>query len=92
MLAWECLDRHARAYPAASSELLPPGGIYAWRRDGEFHGWNPETIATLQQAAREEGGADAYERFATYVNEVAVPKSSLRRSWYQRCSGSRRTA
>jgi hypothetical protein len=41
VLAWECLDRHARAYPAASSELLPPGGIYAWRRDGEFHGWNP---------------------------------------------------
>ena len=78
VLAWEALDRHARAYPAASSELLPPGGIYAWRRDGEFHGWNPETIATLQQAAREEGGADAYERFATYVNEVAVPKSSLR--------------
>jgi glutamate synthase domain-containing protein 2/glutamate synthase domain-containing protein 3 len=78
VLAWECLDRHARAYPAASSELLPAGGVYAWRRDGEFHGWNPETIATLQQAAREEGGAEAYERFATYVNEVAVPKSSLR--------------
>ena len=56
VLAWECLDRHARAYPAASSELLPAGGIYAWRRDGEFHGWNPETIATLQQAAREEDG------------------------------------
>ena len=78
VLAWEALDRHARAYPAASSELLPAGGIYAWRRDGEFHGWNPETIATLQQAARNEGGADAYQRFATYVNEVAVPRSSLR--------------
>ncbi|HZB07437.1 MAG TPA: glutamate synthase large subunit, partial [Thermoleophilaceae bacterium] len=78
VLAWECLDRHARAYPAASSELLPAGGVYAWRRDGEFHGWNPETIATLQQAARQQGGPDAYERFATYVNEVAVPKSSLR--------------
>ena len=57
VLAWECLDRHARAYPAASSELLPAGGVYAWRRDGEYHGWNPETIATLQQAAREEDGA-----------------------------------
>ena len=78
VLAWECLDRHSRAYPAASSELLPAGGVYAWRRDGEFHGWNPETIAALQQAARRSGGADAYERFATYVNEVAVPRSSLR--------------
>ena len=77
-LAWEALDRHARAYPAASSELLPPGGVYAWRRDGEFHGWNPETIASLQHAARSESGADAYDRFATYVNEVAVPRSSLR--------------
>jgi glutamate synthase domain-containing protein 2/glutamate synthase domain-containing protein 1/glutamate synthase domain-containing protein 3 len=78
VLAWECLDRHRRAYPAASSELLPPGGVYAWRRDGEFHGWNPETIANLQQAATGDGGPDAYERFATYVNEIAVPRSSLR--------------
>ena len=77
-LAWEALDCHARAYPAASSELLPAGGVYAWRRDGEFHGWNPETIASLQHAARSESGADAYDRFATYVNEVAVPRSSLR--------------
>jgi glutamate synthase domain-containing protein 2/glutamate synthase domain-containing protein 1/glutamate synthase domain-containing protein 3 len=78
VLETEALDRHARAYPAALSELLPAGGIYAWRRDGEFHGWNPETIATLQHAARGEDGADAYDRFATYVNHVAVPRSTLR--------------
>jgi glutamate synthase domain-containing protein 2/glutamate synthase domain-containing protein 1/glutamate synthase domain-containing protein 3 len=78
VLAAEALDRHARAYPAATSELLPAGGIYAWRRDGEFHGWSPETIATLQHAARGEDGSEAYERFATYVNHVAVPRSTLR--------------
>jgi glutamate synthase (NADPH) large chain len=78
VLAREALDRHARAYPAATSELLPSGGVYAWRRDGEFHGWSPETIATLQHAARRENGADSYDRFATYVNHVAVPKSTLR--------------
>jgi glutamate synthase domain-containing protein 2/glutamate synthase domain-containing protein 1/glutamate synthase domain-containing protein 3 len=78
VLAREALERHARAYPAAASELLPPGGLYAWRRGGEYHGWNPETIATLQHAARGENGAEDYERFATYVNEVAVPRTSLR--------------
>ena len=57
VLAGEALDRHARAYPAAASELLPAGGVYAWRRGGEFHGWNPETIANLQHAARGEEGA-----------------------------------
>jgi glutamate synthase (NADPH) large chain len=77
-IADEALGRHARAYPAAISELLPPGGIYAWRRRGEYHGWNPETIATLQHAARNGDGAEAYERFATYVNDVAVPNTALR--------------
>jgi glutamate synthase domain-containing protein 2/glutamate synthase domain-containing protein 3 len=76
-IADEALGRHGRAYPAAVSELLPAGGIYAWRRRGEYHGWNPETIATLQQAARG-GGAEAYDRFATYVNDVAVRNTSLR--------------
>ena len=78
VLAREALDRHARAYPAATSELLPPGGVYAWRRGGEFHGWNPETIANLQHSARGENGADSYERFQQYVNDVAVRRSTLR--------------
>jgi glutamate synthase (NADPH/NADH) large chain len=77
-IAREALDRHARAWPAAVSELLPSGGVYQWRRRGEYHGWNPETIATLQQAARGDDGAKAYERFATYVNDVAVPNTALR--------------
>jgi len=78
VIAREALDRHARAYPAAASELLPPGGVYAWRRGGEYHGWNPETIATLQHAARGEDGRDAYQRFAAYVNDVTVRRTALR--------------
>ncbi|MGH2744368.1 MAG: glutamate synthase large subunit [Thermoleophilaceae bacterium] len=77
-IAREALDRHSRAYPGAVSELLPAGGVYQWRRRGEYHGWNPETIATLQQAARDGDGAAAYERFATYVNDVAVRNTALR--------------
>ena len=52
VLARETLDRHARAYPGSADGLLPVGGLYAWRRDGEFHPWNPETIALLQHAVR----------------------------------------
>ena len=78
VLAAEALDRHARAYPAAPSELLPVGGVYAWRRGGEFHGWNPETIANLQHAARNEEGPEAYDHFQRYVNDVAVKRSALR--------------
>jgi glutamate synthase (NADPH/NADH) large chain/glutamate synthase (ferredoxin) len=56
VLAREALERHARAYPAAADELLPVGGVYAWRRDGEHHMWNPETIALVQQAVRGANG------------------------------------
>ncbi len=52
VLATEALERHARAYPAPHDGLLPVGGVYAWRRDGEQHMWNPETIALVQHAVR----------------------------------------
>jgi glutamate synthase domain-containing protein 2/glutamate synthase domain-containing protein 1/glutamate synthase domain-containing protein 3 len=55
-IALEALERHARAYPAAHDELLPVGGVYAWRRDGEHHMWNPETIALIQHAVRSANG------------------------------------
>ncbi|MCD6726195.1 MAG: glutamate synthase subunit alpha [Solirubrobacteraceae bacterium] len=59
VLAREALDRHGRAWPGTTDELLPDGGVYAWRRDGERHMWNPETIALLQHAVRAEGGPAA---------------------------------
>ena len=45
--------------PAAHAKLLPQGGLYAWRRDGERHMWDPETVASLQRVARG-GGPEAY--------------------------------
>jgi glutamate synthase domain-containing protein 2/glutamate synthase domain-containing protein 1/glutamate synthase domain-containing protein 3 len=59
VLAAEALERHARAFPAsgrALDSLLPVGGVYMWRRDGEHHMWNPETIALVQQAVRTANG------------------------------------
>ena len=41
VLATEALERHARAYPVPHDELLPVGGVYAWRRDGEHHHVEP---------------------------------------------------
>jgi len=62
VLAAEALERHARGYPdgtvASQPSRLPDGGIYAWRREGEHHIWNPETVAGLQHAIR--GGLTAW--------------------------------
>jgi glutamate synthase domain-containing protein 2/glutamate synthase domain-containing protein 1/glutamate synthase domain-containing protein 3 len=56
VLATEALERHRRAWPEPEDDLLPVGGVYAWRRDGEHHMWNPETIALVQHAVRAVNG------------------------------------
>src|SRR4051812_43911291 len=80
VLSQEALDRHARAYPIPEGELLPVGGIYAWRRDGERHMWNPETIGLLQHAVRSaDGDARAkYDEYSHLVNQEATRKATLR--------------
>ena len=69
--ARDMLARHARAYPGDPDTLLPVIGLYAWRRDGEHHQWNPETIALLQDAVRNEKW-ETYEAYAQAVNDDAV--------------------
>jgi glutamate synthase (NADPH/NADH) large chain/glutamate synthase (ferredoxin) len=78
-IALEALDRHARGYPSDTT-LLPVGGIYAWRRDGEHHMWNPESIALLQHAVRSGNGdaADKYAEFSALVNQDATRRATLR--------------
>jgi len=80
VLAQEALDRHARAYPAPEGDVLPVGGVYAWRRDGEHHMWNPETIALVQHAVRSQNGngQEKYREFARAVNEDATRRATLR--------------
>jgi glutamate synthase domain-containing protein 2/glutamate synthase domain-containing protein 1/glutamate synthase domain-containing protein 3 len=76
-LAEGALARHGRAYPVSDDALLPVVGLYAWRRDGEHHQWNPETIALLQHAVRG-GGRPTYEQFAAAVNAESARRSTLR--------------
>ena len=59
VLASEALGRHFRAYPRTDREVLPVGGVLQWRRDGERHIWNPDTIASLQHAVRAKAAAAA---------------------------------
>jgi glutamate synthase domain-containing protein 2/glutamate synthase domain-containing protein 3 len=76
-LAVEAMQRHSRAYPGTDETLLPILGLYAWRRDGEHHQWNPDTIAKLQHSVRS-GSWDTYEQYAEAVNNDNVRRLTLR--------------
>ena len=62
--------RHSKAYLHESNLGLPLeiGGDYRWRRDGEAHAVNPNTIATLQQAVRQ-NKPESYNAFAKMIND-----------------------
>ena len=69
-IEFESRRRHTLAYREAVAGMdvdLRLGGQYQWRRDGEFHMWNPDTIASLQQAARTNSFA-TYKQFAEYAD------------------------
>jgi glutamate synthase domain-containing protein 2/glutamate synthase domain-containing protein 1/glutamate synthase domain-containing protein 3 len=76
VLAQEALTRHARAFPYSQGRL-PVGGVHAWRRDGEHHQWNPDTIALLQHSVRA-GGAKTFEEYSKLVNDDSSRKATLR--------------
>jgi glutamate synthase (NADPH/NADH) large chain len=80
VLANEAIRRHQLGFPRREQPklpVLPNTGQYHWRRGGEKHSWNPNTIADIQQAARA-GDKTAYKRFSTFVNEELSRNCHLR--------------
>ncbi len=68
VVAEEVLIRHHKAYPErqARTEELDSGGYVQWRRDGEYHLFNPETVFKLQHATR----TGQYKVFKEYTEKV----------------------
>ncbi|HEY0008592.1 MAG TPA: glutamate synthase large subunit, partial [Tepidisphaeraceae bacterium] len=79
IVATEQLMRHRKAYPPiqVDSEVLDPGGNYQYRRNGEYHQWNPGTVAKLQHAVRVDS-FKTYLDYAKLVNEEATARCTLR--------------
>ncbi len=69
-LAAEVAERHRRAHEPRPTERahreLEVGGEYQWRREGEFHLFNPKTVFKLQHATR----SKRYSIFKEYTSEV----------------------
>ena len=78
-VAEEVVRRHGRAFPDRGREddELDSGGEYQWRRDGEYHLFNPETVFTLQHATRS-GQYDIYREYAKRVNDQGRKRATLR--------------
>jgi glutamate synthase (NADPH/NADH) large chain len=80
-IAEECARRHLVAYPPRPDERahrdLELGGEYQWRREGEFHLFNPDTVFKLQHATRAKR-LDVYREYTKLVDDQSTKLATLR--------------
>ncbi|MEU6948869.1 glutamate synthase large subunit [Streptomyces sp. NPDC046316] len=81
VVAKEVAARHAKAYPASgvpsAHRALEIGGEYQWRREGEPHLFDPETVFRLQHATRNKR-YDIFKKYTDRVNEQSERLMTLR--------------
>jgi len=81
VIADETIARHHIAYPPGGevpgTKRLPIGGEYQWRRDGEPHLFDPETVFTLQHSTRNKR-FDVFKRYTSRINDQSKSLMTLR--------------
>lgn len=81
VIAKEVAARHAKAYPssgiAAAHRRLEIGGEYQWRREGEPHLFDPDTVFRLQHSTRERR-YDIFKQYTSRVDEQSERLMTLR--------------
>jgi glutamate synthase (NADPH/NADH) large chain len=81
VIAAEVAARHAAAHPSRPDQRahrkLELGGEYQWRREGEHHLFNPETVYRLQHATRA-GRYDLFKKYAESVDDQSRVLATLR--------------
>ena len=78
-IAAEIRRRHESAFPErlVNDPELDPGGEYQWRRDGEYHLFNPDTVFKLQHATRS-GQYKIYKEYTTLIDDQSRRRATLR--------------
>jgi len=79
VLAREAEMRHSRGFPEGAFQYpeLDAGGLYQWRLRGEQHTFNPESVAKLQRAVRDENWK-SFEEYAAAANDDSLRMRTLR--------------
>ena len=78
-LAHEAMIKHYYAFKFLDStnKNLNVGGLYQWKRMGEFHLFNPQTIHFLQYSTRM-NDYSIFKKFSNLINEQTVKSCTLR--------------
>ncbi len=78
-LAAEVEERHAAAFDERAPDYgtLPIGGDWQWRKDGEYHLYNPESVHLLQRSCRE-GDYAAFKRYTALIDDQSARQCTLR--------------
>ncbi len=85
-IAEEALRHHRKAFPpreasTVAHDALDAGGMYQWRKDGEYHLFNPQTIHLLQRATRladSQAGFKVFQQYSRLIDDQSKNLATLR--------------
>ncbi len=78
-LAAEVEERHSAAFDERAPDYgtLPVGGDWQWRKDGEYHLYNPECVHLLQKSCSE-GDYAGFKRYTALIDDQTARQCTLR--------------
>jgi glutamate synthase (NADPH/NADH) large chain len=78
-IARETLSKHFFAFSRKEIPVdrLPVGGVYQWKRKGEFHLFNPQTIHLLQHSTQS-NDYETFKKYSKLVDDQAVKACTIR--------------
>jgi glutamate synthase (NADPH/NADH) large chain len=78
-IAKETLTKHFFAFSRKEIPVdrLPVGGLYQWKRKGEFHLFNPQTIHLLQESTKT-NSFETFKKYTKLVNDQSVKACTIR--------------
>ncbi|MDP4278184.1 MAG: glutamate synthase large subunit, partial [Bacteroidota bacterium] len=65
-IATDAIIMHQKGFGSSEPDILVNNGVYSWRKYGELHAWNPETISRLQIATK----TNSKDKFKEYVASI----------------------
>lgn len=70
-ISLELIDKENKARQSKLSKYIQPGSTFQWRKQGQYHAFNPTSIHLLQHACR----LNDYEQFKAFSNEVNTKRT-----------------
>ena len=77
-IAREAIEKHKRGFKEpVPNNVLEDGGLYQWKKNGEYHNYNPQTVHLLQLSTQK-GDYELFKKYSNAANNLTEKSAAIR--------------